>query len=151
MEVVANGFQPLVVLQRACLNQRVELKQDIAVMAIAKSHGILHYKIKDANFTVCVFCFSPLVVYIFHFVNFTCNNTREVYRRLRQKSQVLTNLKSGEHKVVEVIAARLVAVKVVILMDLIVCQQVAIYIYVLENEAIMVQVVAIMVVHSILL
>jgi hypothetical protein len=74
-----------------------------------------------------------------------------VYRLLRQKSQVLTNLKSGEHKVVEVIAARLVAVKVVILMDLIVCQQVAIYIYVLEDEAILVQVVAIMVVHSILL
>ena len=50
-------------------------------MAIVKLLGILHYKIKDANFTVCVFYFVSRIVYIFHFIAFLCNNTREMYKR----------------------------------------------------------------------
>jgi hypothetical protein len=87
---------------KVCLVPQEEQKQVIVVTGIVKSLGILHYKIKDANFTVCVF-FATFFVAIFHFVAFMRSNTREMYKHSLPLILQITSWRFGELKEVELL------------------------------------------------
>ena len=82
---------------KVCHHQRVELKQDTAVTATAKSLGIPLYNFK-AQTSRFAFLFCNIIVDIFHYTILLCNYTREMYKPSLHLLPLLINLKYGEHK-----------------------------------------------------